>query len=204
MSAAKRNWFVLIVFVLLIGIGLWYNYSNNNTTGSNGNFAQTVKTAVDPYADWKIYTSTKEPSLSFKYPPTWTAEAGDSGAGASFDALNINSPSGTTVSWSSYISGLGGGCSPSQNVTITDSEAIPGAKGLYFEGDKLNDPLAQSYGVTDTKPALGLTSCPYYATFQSHLDSNRIMSFIAQGPTGATVPSKDAPTVKLILESLKY
>lgn len=84
----------------------------------------------DEMAEWKTYTSVYE-GASFQYPPDWTLTTKDQ-AYLEGESAFIKSPTGLTVSFVPYITGLGGGCDqescPVVKTIRVQPVSVPGAR----------------------------------------------------------------------------
>lgn len=166
--------------------------------------------SVDPTAGWKTYTSTQEPTLSFKYPADWTLEIPNTSSENAVIRAPIIGGSGSIISWNADVDGLGGGCPPERpNVFINEVELLTHAPGLYFISASSAEENGESFGIVEPRgtvgpqskpPVVGDTgSCLYYPLFTSKQDPARLMLLGA-----AFVQPQDRATAKQILESLVY
>ena len=61
---------VVIAFIGMLGFILWQNFLKPKPATETSQTNKTTTSAVDPYKDWKTYTSTAN-NYQIKYPSTW-------------------------------------------------------------------------------------------------------------------------------------
>lgn len=211
-----------LIIVVLSSLGAYW-YVNNQTAQQTQTQQQlnqpvskvvpsvsnsVVTPAVDETANWKIYTSKQEPTLSFKYPPNWSFKKNVSDD-PRVDSITLISPNGTQILWHSNFgspnSGSGGSCTGFYTVNWIDP--IKNAKGLYLI-DYTNPSTGLEFmgvglidaSVTKTNPIL---DCLYKPDFVSK-DNLRVMIFKVSGLLAPKDNPKVNDTVKQVLESLIY
>lgn len=200
----------IILVVAVLGFGGWYVWKsqkpNDTPQVTVGTQPQTSET-VDPYAGWKEYCSAQEKAC-FKYPPSWTSEVAYA-SDPNGDGIAITSPDGTTLTFVSTISGLGGYCDPLTEPHILYDKVIPlsQADNLYAVEQRIDGYQERMIGIigrtSSSTPAVGDTGgCMGYMTFPSH-DRERANVRFYTG-NAAVIPQGDAETVNLILQSYHY
>jgi Tfp pilus assembly protein PilV len=226
----------LIFIALIVLIGLYVVHNHNSSNSNKSNNATTTATkptqtpkATDPYAGWKIYTSTTE-KATFKYPANWTVTKDPSE-----DKVSISSPSGSViVSWKTGIQGIGGACdsdtpigseSP-QNLSlcpqfdVIGKTAISGASGLYVVTSSAttdNDVFYSWMAVQNSKGILTSQRNMGYSFYEGKNsvglvelsmlgsdDSAPGPSFSSEAQAKAFFNGTEAKQAKLILLSLTY
>jgi hypothetical protein len=229
---------VLIGIILVLAIGGAYylitqKKSNTQTSQVTNSIINTPQpkptnsnTPIDPYSDWKTYTSTKE-KVSFKYPANWAqVTVGQQTNVPNADTFTLQSPSGkVNVSWISAITGLGGGCSDQcPTFTVIDKTMIKGAPNLYVvsgiksSDNKIFEPwlaVQDDKGIITTQQTMGYDTFMGRNNGDGSKTGNMYAIFAtsliyASGPKLSEIDAKayfDKPEVKqakLILLSLTY
>jgi hypothetical protein len=204
-----------LLLILVAAFGVYEAHQLNQadkTAGTNLALTHPRQTAstsqsqpaatTDPYAGWDTYTSRQEPTLSFKYPPSWKASAAES-TDPNGDGLLLTSPNGTLVDWNSSVMYLAG-CGPDAYDEAVDVQALPAAPGLYLEAVRIGGSDVQTLSYTviaGPPPSIGVNEgCSLPFRFTSHSDPQRKMSL----GTNDQVNSADINTVESILKSLTY
>jgi len=212
---------IILVMGIIGGVGFSvYNKqskTNNakqglNVTGSNLQSKTDTSNLVndeknkDVYAGWKEFTS-KQRSISFKYPADWVLTANKSNDPGGADNSDIISPNGTKIQWLSDTIGLGGGCWVEDGTVKTiNVEALTTLPGSYYVEYSLSDGMG--IGVA-TKGPDGKTpqsnqdtgKCSYYLSFEDAGNPNArgILTTFEK-----KVMPADKDVAKLILKSIKY
>lgn len=176
-----------------------------------------VPDSVGAFAGWKMYTSAREPSLSFYFPADWKVELGSSDiSGVNSpdcylgDNAMLTSPAGSKLYWDARPSGLGGGCDPASDphvfydsvdpISTAENFFVVQSRQLYKGVDIKVLAVMGPYGAGD-KPKVGDTGeCIDYYGFQSKTDEAVGLMFL-QAPY---LKDSDITTVKSILGSLHY
>jgi hypothetical protein len=144
--------------------------STSQTTTQTQEPPTTPAPPPDPYAGWKLYTSSSE-KLSFKYPPDWTTtNYSDRTPTGKADAVELFNPSkSVAVYWDSQIDGIGGACDPS---VFPGSAAAknnsPGACPYFKVLDKKKLTGADLYYVAGIVTYDGTHYSPWMALQDSH------------------------------------
>lgn len=168
----------VIVFLLVCGTGYLF-YQNQQlvkmisgiqiVTPAPTVAAPTPTPMVDPFANWKTYTSKTE-KITFKYPSDWTSVKPTMQSNhPTADQISLQSPTGIVkIAWISAVDGFGGGCD--ETATLSSGEGCPqftliektpaiGANGLFLvsgtvtRDGKVFEPymaIQDSRGVTKT------------------------------------------------------
>ena len=221
----KNNRLALVVLLVLLVLLGAYAYADAKTsinlpfylfrksTPVATTLIQTTAPAVtDPYADWITYTSTAEPTLSFKYPSDWKVTKNTTTLGV--DSADIVSSSGTDIYWGAASAGVGGQCDTNDTVVVNSVEPIPSAPSLYavqwttnlYTGSQTPKVTTEMGVMTSspdqtTPPKTGTyKGCVYPSRFPNHKGDNSLSLGVKEG----TYQASDLATLKLIFTSLKY
>lgn len=129
----------ILAVVALLGLGSWMAYSKLATKpalpASSTKTSTTSTQVVDPYAEWKTYTSSVE-KVSFRYPANWTVDTKDAllpNDPTNVDYIALKSPDGkVVVHWTSEVDGFGDEHTDSYPYNkVVDITAMQGAPNHY-------------------------------------------------------------------------
>lgn len=169
---------LIILILVIIGFGgyyVWHSQKQSNSTLSTA--ASTSQAASSQSA---LLSATVDKTLSLKYPSTWHLVQTNQSAATSDTPSNtvITSPDGnTTVTLVGGLSGIGGGCDPSQGQTLTDVDktTLANQPAYAFLSYRTSDGLVNFAMVdasTAAKTAVGSNYCDvaFSGLLQNYLD----------------------------------
>jgi hypothetical protein len=130
--------------VALIGVVAWQAVKGHQKAVASTNQTPTPSATVtaDPYAGWKLFTSTYDKGLNFRYPSNWAAKPA-AGNEPGSDGIELKSPSGLVFTVWVGADGFGGGCDPDQcpvtSVFKSQSLSVPNYGTLYLQEVTITD-----------------------------------------------------------------
>jgi hypothetical protein len=219
--SAIEGLLILVIVAIIGGVGL-YIYHANQKTNSTLNTASQENSATAPnvsknatktvstglYSGWSQYCSSHEKAC-FKYPDSWKSEPNCGGPCTDFDAVNVTSPKGTVVSFTSAEAGVGGDCDPSStpHVLYGKVEAMPKISGIYFVESTRADIDGTEVGLKDSSdgqtPKVGDTgACLDYLMFKAKNTPDAKVWF--HGHVDDAAKTNDLTTAELIIKSFHY
>ena len=125
-SVSMNKWLLIgvgIILLLILTSGAYYlggrgKISNTNSISYPTPITEaTSKPTLNPsQSEWKVFTA--KSNATFNYPESWTVKEEitpvDSSGYGPMEHVTVTSPSGASVVYNDYISGLGGGCDGSE------------------------------------------------------------------------------------------
>lgn len=225
-----------IVTLAALGLGGWVAYSKlaakSASSTTNTKTSVVPSRATDPYAGWKVYTSSAE-KITFKYPDDWMVDAQDAlvpNDPANTDYIALKSPDGkVVVHWVSEVDGFGDEHTDSYPYNeIIDKTLIPGAAHHYVisgittldsktyypwiavgddtQAAKFSKGVAGNVafftGINNINPTTNSHSGVLFST--SGLRTNQSEPALTEARAKAYLSSADMQQAKLILLSLHY
>jgi len=187
-----------------------------------------LPSSVDPYKGWKVYHSSFE-GATFRYPPTWVAKITSFNVGGTSkkgEGVELVAPDGFKIAWTSPLSGIGGGCAPTDPHVFIDrilTMPVTGSQHrMYIAVSNVQG--RKMVAVVDDRSAtpslkLGDTGdCLYYPTFASESGTGYRLVQFSSGftPRGSArdrsdrlsvdqyISTPDVRTALLAFRSLHY
>lgn len=210
---------IVVALVCVIGALGYFAYTGQQKAveDKKSNKAEdraAISTTTDAYAGWEEYCSTIEKSC-FRYPSDWkltktSAAASGNPEFEDADLATVVSPSGTSLVWTSFLWGLGGGCgadTPALDITAVTKNQDGLYTISYGKGKTSN--MAIVADLEGKVPAVGkASSCLLYPMIKSK-DGKREMWLMASGLADnsgniASIPAADQATLNKILASYSY
>lgn len=225
----ESNIAMTLVFLTLDKEYVYIDLSSTQPDANKQYFDQILKTftlttpsQTDNMADWKTYSSSYE-GASFQYPPDWKLTVSKNFE-VNAENVTLQSPDGLMLSFNPYVSGLGGGCDPS-NCPLVKTRSVTKLPNANSKED-----LYLVEGTSNQEKRLGIMSArantqlptvgekkafPYYLVFTSRKDD--IAAFMLydeykensgrkydEVPEEAFFSRSDVQVARQILSSLKY
>jgi len=210
---------IFLFFLISLPLGAYF-LSRNIQPPQSAQVAQTMNSLVSPSltpvptitssnsgtltvtntATWNTYTSRLEPSLSFKYPPTWTLTPNSS---TSSELITLTSKNGTKITYAAGGNYNGGACSATAVDRINQVIPLPYAKGLNLIDltFSLKSGSEEKMGIDASSPNIGkIANCSEpHLIFSSTTSFDRQIIFETD-----TFIQPDKQEVLQILSALKF